>query len=217
MHDYALARANMIKSQIRTNRVTDPRVVEALTEVPRERFVPKRLRDIAYVDEDLEFAPGRYLMEPMVLARLLNELSIEGDELALVIGAGSGYSTAALAHLCGTVVGIESDAEMAATASEILAGLGIDNAAIVEGPLADGYVKQAPYDIILFDGAVSEVPEKIERQLAEGGRMAAVVRSDGVGRATLFIRTAGVVSGRPVFDAATPMLPGFEKQPGFVF
>jgi len=208
---------NMVKSQIRTNRVTDLRVVEALSEVPRERFVPKRLRGIAYIDEDLEIAAGRYLMEPMVLARLLNELSIEGDELALVIGAGSGYSTAVLAYLCGTVVGVESDAEMAATASETLASLGIDNAAVVEGPLAEGYAKQGPYDIVLFDGAVSEVPDTIERQLAEGGRMAAVVRSDGVGRATLFMRTAGVVSGRPVFDAATPLLPGFEKQPGFVF
>jgi len=217
MHDYDVARMNMVKSQIRTNRVTDLRVVEALSEVPRERFVPKRLRGIAYIDEDLEIAAGRYLMEPMVLARLLNELSIEGDELALVIGAGSGYSTAVLAYLCGTVVGVESDAEMAATASETLASLGIDNAAVVEGPLAGGYAKQGPYDIVLFDGAVSEVPDTIERQLAEGGRMAAVVRSDGVGRATLFMRTAGVVSGRPVFDAATPLLPGFEKQPGFVF
>lgn len=217
MQDYRLARMNMVKSQVRTNRVTDPRVVAALSEVPREQFVPKALKGVAYLDEDLEIAPGRYLMEPMVLGRLLNELAIVGDELALVIGTATGYSTAVLAHLCDTVVGVESDPALADKASETLAGLGIDNAAIIQAPLETGYRKQGPYDIIFFDGAVSAVPQAIERQLADGGRMAAVLDDHDVGRATIYFRTAGVVSGRPVFDAATPMLPGFEQEPGFVF
>lgn len=218
MEDFALARMNMVKGQVRTNRVTDPRVVAALSEVPRERFVPQALRGIAYLDEDLEIAPGRYMMEPMVLARLLHELAPGSDELALEIGAARGYGTALLAKLCGTVVGVEGDAELAAKASTTLTELGIDNAAIVEAPLTDGYAKQGPYDVILFEGAVEQIPDTITEQLADGGRMAAVtVDEGGVGRATLYLRTAGAVSGRTLFDAATPMLPGFAREHGFVF
>lgn len=218
MQDFTAARMNMVNSQVRTNKVTDPRVVAALSEVPRERFVPAALRGVAYLDEDLEIAPGRYLMEPMVLARLLDALAMTGEELALEIGAGAGYGTAVLGRLCGTVVGVESDAELAAAAGAKLADLGIDNAAVVEAPLSEGYPKQGPYDVILFGGAVAHVPDAINQQLAEGGRMAAVVLDErGIGRATLYLKTGGVVSGRPVFDAGTPLLPGFEPQPGFVF
>lgn len=218
MQDLALARMNMVKGQVRTNRVTDPRVVAALSEVPRERFVPRALRGIAYIDEDLEIAPGRYMVEPMVLARMLHELALKGDELALEIGAARGYGTALLARLCNTVVGIEEDPELAEKASAMLTELGADNAAIVEAPLTSGYAKQGPYDVILFEGAVAEIPQGIQDQLAEGGRMAAVVIDEnGVGRATIHLKTAGTVSSRIMFDAATPVLPGFERQPGFVF
>lgn len=218
MQDLALARMNMVKGQVRTNRVTDPRVVAALSEVPRERFVPRALRGIAYIDEDLEIAPGRYMVEPMVLARMLHELALTGDELALEIGAARGYGTALLARLCNTVIGIEEDPELAEKASAMLTETGADNAAIVEGPLTAGYAKQGPYDVILFEGAVAEIPQGIRDQLAEGGRMAAVVIDEnGVGRATIHLKTAGTVSSRIMFDAATPVLPGFERQPGFVF
>lgn len=218
MQDFALARMNMVKSQVRTNRVTDRRVVAALSEIPRERFVPQALRGIAYVDEDLEIAPGRYMMEPMVLARMLNELALTGDELALEIGAARGYGTALLARLCDAVVGVEEDSELAGKASATLTEFGVDNAAIVEAPLREGYSKQGPYDVILFEGAVAEIPAAIEDQLVEGGRMAAVVLDrNGVGRATIHIRTGGSVSGRIMFDAGTPVLPGFERQHGFVF
>lgn len=216
--DYAAARLNMVESQIRTNKVTDARIIAAMSELPRERFVPKPLRGIAYVDEDIHIGNRRYLMEPMVLARLLQVANVGPQNIALVVGVGTGYAAAALARLAATVVGVESDAALASQASRLLAELGLDNVAIVEGRLAEGYPRQAPYDVILLDGAVEEIPSAIFDQLAEGGRLVAVVAPPGEpGKAVLAIRNSGVVSTRPVFDAATHLLPGFEREPGFVF
>jgi protein-L-isoaspartate(D-aspartate) O-methyltransferase len=138
--------------------------------------------------------------------------------LALDIGCATGYATAVLAQLAATVVALESDHHLAAEANSLLSELGIDNAVVVEGPLTEGYAKQAPYNVILLNGAVAEVPTRITDQLADGGRLMTVVRdSAGLGRATLIQRTDNVVSGRVIFDAATPLLPGFAHQPGFVF
>ena len=218
MVDFATARRNMVENQVRTNKVTDPVLIAAMAETPRELFVPRGLRGVAYVDEDIAVAPGRYLMEPMVVARLLQLAEVQPTDIALDIGCATGYSTALLARLCDTVVGVESDHDLAARATAVLADLGVDNAAVVEGRLTEGYPKQAPYDVILFSGAVSEVPGSIARQLAEGGRIVAVIdRGTGVGRGTVFTLKGGVLSGREVFDAATPLLPEFEPQPGFVF
>ncbi|MEQ8196252.1 MAG: protein-L-isoaspartate O-methyltransferase [Rhodospirillales bacterium] len=215
--DYAEARFNMIENQVRTNRVTDPVVIETMGRLPREAFVPESLKGIAYIDEDIEIAPGRHLMEPMVLARLLQAAEVKGTDVALVIGCGMGYAAAVLASLVNTVVALESDPGLAAKASETLSGLGIDTVAIVESGLQEGYAKQAPYDVIFFGGAVSEVPKSISGQLAEGGRLVAVVKKNGVGRAVLITNHRGVLSTRELFDAGTPFLPGFEPAPAFVF
>lgn len=218
MTDYAAFRRNMVENQIRTNKVTDPTLLTVLTEIPRERFVPERLRPIAYVDEDIEIGNGRYLMEPMVLARMLQTAQVGPRDMVLDIGCATGYSTAVLARIANTVVAVESDPELAAMATATLGELGIDNAAVVEGPLEEGYPKQAPYDVIFLGGTVSRVPPAIAEQLGEDGRLVAVVSDGaGVGRATLMLRTAGILSTRPVFDAATPGLPGFAAEPGFVF
>jgi protein-L-isoaspartate(D-aspartate) O-methyltransferase len=218
MVDYAVARRNMVESQIRPNKVTDPLLLAAFLELPREQFLPKAKRGVAYVDEDVELGEGRYLMEPMILARLLQSAEVKPTDIALDIGCGSGYSTAILARLCDTVVAVESSRKLVAEASAVLARLGIDNAAVIEGPLDRGYAKQAPYDVILFSGAVAEVPGVILDQLGEGGRLVAVL-DDGsrVRKGTIMTRLGGVVSGRPVFDAATPLLPGFDRKLGFVF
>ena len=218
MVDFAAARLNMVESQIRTNKVTDIRVIEAFEAVPRELFVGDGLQGIAYVDEDLEVAPGRFLMEPMVLARLLQAVAPGSGDMVLDIGCATGYSTAVLAGLGETVVGLDTDRAMVETANRTLNGLDLDNAVVVEGALDQGYAKQAPYDVILMQGAVSEVPAALKTQMAEGGRLAAVlVDHAGIGRATLIERTGEVFSSRTLFDAATPILPGFQREPGFVF
>ena len=216
--DYAAARLNMVESQIRTNKVTDERIINAMLNLPRERFVPKQLRGIAYVDDDIHIGSNRYLMEPMVLARLLQVANIGGRDIVLAIGIGAGYDAAVLSRLAATVVALEGDSALASGASRLLAELGMDNVAVVEGPLAAGYPRQAPFDVIVLGGAVEEIPAALYDQLAEGGRLVAVVAPPGEpGRAVLAVRTQGAISVRPVFDAATHRLPGFAREPGFVF
>lgn len=211
MTDFAKLRRLMVESQIRTNKVTDAAVIDALESIPRERFVPDAYRSLAYIDEDLSIGGGRYLMEPMVFARLAQELAIRRSEVALVVGCGAGYGAAVLARLAGTVVCTESNAALATAAQARLAELEIDNAVVVEADLAGGYAKQAPYDVILFDGGVEHIPPTVIDQLAEGGRLIAVVMSDGVvGRATLVTRIGGSVSRKDVFNASVPVLPGLE-------
>ncbi len=218
MVDFAAARSNMVESQIRTNKVTDPHLLDAFETIPRERFVPEPLRGIAYVDEDVALGGQRFVMEPMVLAKLLQAARPGPGDVALDLGCGSGYATAILSRLVATVVALEVDAALAAAANQTLDELEIDNAVVVEGRLADGYPKQAPYNVILLNGAVSEVPLAIADQLAEGGRLVTVVSvGAGLGRATLMRRDSGVISSRILCDAAVPVLPGFEAAPGFVF
>ena len=218
MVDFATARLNMVESQIRTNKVTDLALIEAFETVPREHFVPEPLRGIAYVDEDVPLGGGRFVMEPRVLARLLQAARPGPDDIALDIGCGSGYGTAILSRMVATVVALESDAALAATANQTVSGLEFDNVVVVEGKLTEGYPKQGPYNVILLSGAVAEVPPAIGEQLAEGGRLVAVVKAGaGLGRATLMQRDGGVISSRVLYDAALPLLPGFEAEPGFVF
>ncbi|HEV8260405.1 MAG TPA: protein-L-isoaspartate O-methyltransferase [Burkholderiales bacterium] len=215
--DYAAARRNMVETQLRPNRVTNEALLDALATVPRERFVPEALRTIAYVDEDVPIAAGRYLMEPMVLGRLLQLAEVKRGDAVLDIGCGTGYTAAVLARLAGSAVAVESDQDLASRAVTILADLGVANVTVLEGELGQGAARQAPYDVIFIEGSVDAVPPSIVEQLADRGRLVAVVRHQGVGRATLMVRVGGGVSSRVVFDAAVPPLPGFEAQPSFVF
>lgn len=218
MIDFAQARTKMVESQIRTNRVWDEELIAAFREVSRERFVPPDKQGIAYVDEDLPLGNGRYLMEAMVLARLLQAAEPGPGDIALDVGCGSGYATAILARLCATVIGLESDPALAKQAAESLSATGVMNAEVAEGPLAAGRPKQGPYNVILVNGAVPELPKALTDQLAEGGRLVTVVRSTrAIGRGMLAQRLGEVVSSRVLFDAATPPLPGFAREPGFVF
>ena len=218
MSVYETARANMIEGQLRPNKVTDERVIEAFSRLRRELFVPEHLRGVAYVDEDLPLGRGRYLMEPMVAARLVQALMPDRKETALVVGAGVGYEAALLASLTRSVIALEEDEELARSGRAALVDHRIASVIYVETPLAAGHRQRAPYDVILFGGAVGEIPPDVAAQLAEGGRMAAVLRPGaGVGRATLATRTGGVLAQRVIFDAATPLLPGFVPKPAFVF
>ena len=216
--NFAAARANMIESQIRTNRVIDPAVVGALARVPRETFVPKPMRGFAYVDEDLDLGGGRFIIEPLALARLLEAAMIAPTDVVLNIGDATGYSTAVLSKLAQTVVSLECDGEWVGKSTAALNELAIDNVAVVQGALDQGYPAQAPYDVILFSGAVSEVPASICRQLSEGGRLVAIVDGGrGVGRGVLVVRVGDTWGRRQLFDARIPLLPGFAAKVGFVF
>jgi len=217
MSDTAAARVNMVEGQIRTNKVTDRRIVEAMAAVPRENFVPKSLAGVAYIDEDIPIAPDRYLVEPMVLARLLQAAEIGPGDVVLDIGCGSGYSAAVLARLAAAVVALESDLSLAESATEKLAELGADNIAVVSGKLPEGYPDQGPYDVVVINGAVEHIPEDIIAQVSEGGRIVAVVNRDGIGRATVFQVRDGSIAGFPIFETSVPSLPGFGQARGFVF
>lgn len=208
----------MVESQLRTNKVTDTRILEAFETVPRERFLPEGRSGVAYIDEDLSVAPGRYLMEPMILARLLQAAEIAPGDIVLDIGCASGYSCAILARLADTVVALEADEALSQQAETALQDLVIDNAVVVQGDLTQGYAKQAPYNVILLGGAVAAVPEAIVSQLAEGGRLVAVLRPEPqIGQAVLIRKAAGTTSHRVLFDASTPLLPGFAAPKRFVF
>ncbi|RMF11844.1 MAG: protein-L-isoaspartate O-methyltransferase [Alphaproteobacteria bacterium] len=217
MENFALARDHMIDGQLKPNHVTDPRVLAALRAVPRELFVPKALRGVAYVDEDIEVAPGRFLMEPMVFARLLQETRIKDSDLVLDIGCATGYSSAVLSELAAALVAVEEVPELVERAKSLLAERECGNVAVVEGPLNRGAPDHEPFDVIFINGAVEQIPDALFDQLAEGGRLACVHVVNGVGKASLFIKDGGVIGRRPLFDAAVPVLPGFERPRGFVF
>jgi len=214
--DYTVARQNMVLSQLEPNRVTDQAVTAAMGAVPRERFVPPALAGVAYVDEDIEVAPGRFLIEPMVLGRLLQEARVQQRDAVLDIGGATGYSAAVLARLASTVVLLEEDAGLAARASQTFAALAVD-VAVVTGPLAAGRPDQGPYDVILLNGSVPAVPPTLLDLLAEGGRLLAVVGQAPACRAMQYIRRSGRVVSRVLFDAAVPPLPGFAAPRGFKF
>ncbi len=218
MADFAAARQNMVDSQIRTNKVTDPALLKALAELPRERFLAGPLQDIAYIDEDLAIGGGRYLMEPMVLARMVQALDLEPGDLVLDVGGATGYSSAVLARLATAVVTLECDAVLAREATANFAQIGIDNVVVVEGELINGHPAQGPYQAIFVNGSVTAIPDELVGQLAEGGRLCAVVDDGtGTGKAICVQRRGDTFAQRMLFDANIPPLPGFEREAGFVF
>lgn len=216
--NYAAARHNMVENQVRTNRVTDPQVIQAIEATPREVFVPNQLRGVAYVDKAVDLGNCRYLMDPTVFARLLQAADVAASDVVLDIGPASGYSAAVLSRLASTVVAVESDAELSGRATSLLAELNVDNVALVNGPLVAGDAAHGPYDVIVVEGAVATIPEALIAQLNDGGRLVAIVNdANGVGRATLLVRVGEAISSRVLFDAQAAVLPGFEARPAFVF
>lgn len=207
--DFALARHNMVEGQIRTNRVTDTLVVAALEALPREDFVAEDRKTLAYIDEDQMVGAGRILMEPMVLARLMQAAAIEETDLALVIAAASGYEAAAISKIASAVVAIESDGDLQSAAVTRLAALGADTVTVLKGDLAKGHPGQGPYDVIFVNGAADEIPASLTDQLADGGRLVYVKTAPGTGKAMLVSKNDGVVSETVLFDASVPALPEF--------
>jgi protein-L-isoaspartate(D-aspartate) O-methyltransferase len=215
--DYARARSNMVSNQLRPNRVDDPKVLEAMAAVPRERFLPEALRGVAYADEDLPLPGGTWLIEPLVLARLIQAAAVGPTEAVLVVGCTTGYAGAVLARLAGTVILVEPQAA-AGPVKALLDDLAVDNVAVVvsDDP-ASGHPRQAPFDVILLVGSVPSVPPALLEQIGESGRLVAVIDDGRIGKATLFAKVHGVVGHREVCDAQTPPCPGLAPSPRFAF
>ncbi|WP_145136075.1 protein-L-isoaspartate O-methyltransferase [Roseomonas gilardii] len=216
--DYVEARRYMVDGQVRPNKVTDTRLLDAMLTLPRERFVPQGMADRAMVDGDVPLGEGRFLMQPMALARLVQLMNPRAGERVLVAAAGTGYGAAVLAEMGAEVVALESDGRLVAIARRALGELTGLRLRLEQGDLAAGWTEAAPYDAILIEGAVTQVPEAISSQLAEGGRLVTVLRPEGqTGRAVLGRRTGGAFSAVPAFDCQTERLPGFSAPAGFVF
>ena len=209
------ARFNMVETQIRPSHVTDDRLLAAMMAVPREKFVPGAARALAYADVPVALAPGRYLLDPRSFAKLVQLAGIEADDRVLDVGGGTGYSAAVLARLAGEVVALEQDADLVRAASQLLANV-VGKVEVVQGGLVEGVKDRAPFDVIFINGAIEQVPDTLLSQLAEGGRLVAVLK-DGQSRAWLYLKENGQVGRRPDFDADVPVLAGFKKAMGFVF
>lgn len=218
MSDFAQARRAMVNSQVRINDVTDYRIQDAMAELPREKFLPRSKQAKAYGDAEVEIGEGRFLLRPRDLAKLVHAADIQSGDLVLDVACGRGYTTALLARLAETVVGIDSDEELVARASERLSEVRADNAVVVKADPLKGVPDQGPFDVIVIAGAVDYVPDALFEQLAENGRLVTFVRSGPVGRATVFTKGhGGAIGERIVFDGTPTLVPGFEKEGDFVF
>ncbi len=224
MIDAAIQRKNMVESQVRPNDISDRRIIRAMLQLPREEFLPVSVRSIAYMDEDVpltspdaDMGAGRALMSPRAFAKLVQLAEIAETDLVLDVGAATGYSAAVLSRLGETVVALESDADMAEKASACLEKNGVDNVVVVTGALPAGYPDEGPFDAIVVEGRIAELPDALLDQLKDGGRLVAVVEEDGVSRGAIWRRIGATFDKRTVFEAGAPSLPGFERPRSFVF
>jgi protein-L-isoaspartate(D-aspartate) O-methyltransferase len=233
MVDFRAVRRAMVDGQVRTNDVTNLDLIDAMLDIPREAFVPERLAGLAYLDRDLELQAGngapRYLLKPVVTARLIQAAEVGTTDRVLVVGSASGYSAAVVSRLASAVVALEENPALAEAAQDTLRRLGFVTVTPVIGRLAGGWPAAAPFDVIVVEGGVEAMPDALFAQLSEGGRLVGVMyagagggQGEGamqgqVGKATLFRSVRGEVGGRPLFDCAAPLLPGFKKAPAFIF
>jgi protein-L-isoaspartate(D-aspartate) O-methyltransferase len=217
MFDTVAARRMMVDGQVRTADVTDLDLIAAMQTVPRERFVPPALAEQAYRDGDIAIGGGRVLLKPMVLAKLIQAAQVGGGSHVLDVGCGTGYSSAVLARVAGSVVALEQDEALAQHAKATLAAIGGGSVTVATAPLTAGWPAAAPYDVILLNGATEVVPEALGGQLKPDGRLACIFGRGPIGKAMIYRLAEGHLVGRPVFDAAAPLLPGFVAAPAFVF
>ena len=217
MTDFATARRHMVDGQVRTADVTDLRILSAMLDIPRERFVPPASAAIAYLDLDLPVGKSgsRRLLKPMVLGKLIHAANIAPGNRVLDVGCATGYGAAVLARVAGQVIALEQDADLARAARSELAGQ--PNATVVSGSLTAGWPQSSPYDAIVLEGATEVPPETFLSQIREGGRLVCVLGSGPGSKAMLYCRSGDELGGRPIFDATAAVLPGFAKTPIFAF
>jgi protein-L-isoaspartate(D-aspartate) O-methyltransferase len=218
---FATARQKMVDCQVRTNDVTDPRIIEAMLAIERELFVPENRRALAYLDLDLDVTEGgpvkRYMIKPQVIAKLLQAAEVEASNKVLVVGCATGYAMALAARLAAKVTGTESDPALVDRGNEILKQVGVVNATMTTAAAVDGDPAGAPYDVILLNGATEITPRRLFEQLGEGGRLVGIFAMDRPARAMIVTRWHADLGYRTLFDAAAPILPGMERLPSFVF
>lgn len=217
MMDFQAARTAMVDRQVRPSDVTSYPIIEALLWAPRERFAPKSKRSVCYAGEHVEIAPGRVLLDPRVFAKMLDAAQVGPEDLVLDLACGLGYSSAVLARLSAAVVGVESDADMARQAGEVLAEVEVDNAVVQEGAPEAGDPDHGPYDVIFVNGGVEEIPAALLDQLKDGGRLVAIHMEGALGQCRVTVRAGDALTTRRMFDATAPVLPGFQKTPEFTF
>ncbi len=217
MFDFAKARDHMVESQIRTNDVTEPAILKAFRTTARERFVPKAKMALAYGDAHIEMDEGRVMLRPRDFAKLVDAADIRPTDVVLDIACGRGYSTAIMARLADTVVGLETTEEAVNRATDLLVGADISNAAIVQGDFKVGASEHGPFDVIFINGAVSEIPKAWISQLANKGRLVCIMQKGPMGHATVYTKSGNAIGERVEFDASAPYLPGFAPKPSFVF
>ena len=217
MFDFTKARDHMVESQIRTSDVTEPAILKAFRTTPREKFVPKAKSALAYGDSHIKMDEGRLMLRPRDFAKLIDAAEIRSSDIILDIACGRGYSTAIMAKLADTVVGLETTDEAVDKATDLLNDADISNAAIVKGDLKSGASEHGPFNVIFVNGAVTDVPKSWISQLANRGRLVCIVQNGPMGRGTVFTKSGEQVGERVVFDASAPILPGFEREAAFVF
>jgi protein-L-isoaspartate(D-aspartate) O-methyltransferase len=217
MTDFAAARQAMVDCQVRPSDVTRYAIIEAMLWAPREQFVPKARREVAYAGAEVELAPGRSLLEPRTFAKMLETAAIGPRDLVLDLAPGTGYSTAVIARMAEAVVAVEPDPALAGTAQSMLSRLEVDNAVVSQGDPAAGDPAHGPYDVIFINGCVEQLPEALGAQLKDGGRLVALFREGGIGQCHVFTRANSSLSRRYVFDADAPLLAQFAKQSEFAF
>jgi protein-L-isoaspartate(D-aspartate) O-methyltransferase len=215
MTDFAARRTMMVDTQVRPSDVTKFPIIDAMLSVPRELFVPREQAEAAYISENVPIAPGRVVLEPRTLGKLLDALNIEGDELVLDIGAGYGYSSALVAQMAEAVIAVEEDESLSGEAQTILSEQGADNVVLHVGPLTDGAPQHGPYDAILIQGGVEQVPDSLLEQLKDGGRIGCVFMEGALGVVRIGYKIDGDITWRFAFNASAPVLPGFAKEAVF--
>lgn len=215
MTDFATRRTLMVDTQVRPSDVTKFPIIDAMLSVPREAFVPRALREAAYLGDNLDLDDGRVVLEPRTFAKMLDALDIREWDLVLDVGSALGYSAAVIARLAQAVVAVEQDKDMAAEAQTLLAEHDALNVVVQHGPLAEGAPEHGPYDVIMIQGAVQEVPRELTAQLKDGGRIACLFAEAALGVVRIGHKTEGQIAWRFAFNAGAPVLPGFVRQPAF--
>lgn len=215
MNDSQALRTMMVDTQVRPSDVTKFPIIEAMLRVPREDFVPDAVRAAAYADAPVDLGGGRAMLEPRTFAKMLDAVAIEPDDLVLDLGTGLGYSAAVIARMAEFVVALEEDADLAAEAEARLGAAGIDNVAVIAGPLAEGDPRHGPYDVIVIEGAVQDIPLPVLEQIKDGGRIVAIFDGNNLGTVRIGYRVGKDVDWRSAFDAAATVLPGFAAAPEF--